>query len=62
MSAYKKRIALSNANLDTELRNFAKAVGHHGPKAFQERVRQRMNVAITPEYAKELCALAGWRE
>jgi len=53
-SDYNNRIAASKARLDIELRNFAKRMSHHKPADFVEMVRQRFNVPVTEDYAKEL--------
>lgn len=59
--AYKARIALSKANLDIELLEMARKTGHHGTKNFIEYTRQRCNVAITEEYARDLLSRAGFK-
>ena len=54
-SKYKTRIKASNANIETEVRNVAKKIGHHGPDNLKEYIRQRMNVHMTDDWATELC-------
>lgn len=58
--AYRDRIAASKAHLDTELRNVAKGIGHHGVANFIESVRQRCKCAITEDYARDLLSRGGY--
>jgi hypothetical protein len=51
----KQNAAENRARLDAEIRVCAKKSGHHGAAEFVEYIRQRCNVAITLDYAKELC-------
>jgi hypothetical protein len=48
------------ARQDAVLLDFAKRIGHHGHADFVEAVRQRYNMGLTPEYAKDLLARAGY--
>lgn len=48
------------ARQDSELLNFARRIGHHGVANFIESVRQRCNMAITEEYARDLLSRAGY--
>lgn len=60
--AYKARRAECLARQDSALLDFAKRIGHHGQADFIESVRQRYNMAITPEYAADLLSRAGFVE
>ena len=60
--AYKDRISDSKARLDTELVNFARAIGHHGVANFIESARQRCHVGITEDYARDLLSRGGYSE
>jgi LytS/YehU family sensor histidine kinase len=51
----------SAARLDSEVRNVAAKIGHHGPVNLIEVIRQRCKARLDPDHARELCILAGWK-
>jgi|LakMenE01Jun11ns_1017448.scaffolds.fasta_scaffold9404036_2 hypothetical protein len=58
--SYKGRRTENLARLDTELRGYAKQIGHHGVRNFIESIRQRCHCQITEDYARELLGFAGY--
>lgn len=57
----RKTIRLSKEQLDTEIRNIAKGIAHHGPDTLIQFVKERTHAALDPAYAEELCRLNGWK-
>jgi hypothetical protein len=51
----------SAAHLETEARNVAKRIAHHGPANLVETMRQRANVNLNPQWAEDLCREYGWK-
>ena len=52
--AYKQRIKLSKAQIDSEMRAVVRKIAHHSVADIVETIRQRMNVAADPEYVAQL--------
>lgn len=59
-TAYRDRIALSKARLETALQSDARRFGHHGIANFILVARARHNTAITEDYARILLEGAGY--
>ncbi|AEI71130.1 hypothetical protein [EBPR siphovirus 5] len=57
---YRNRRAVCPAHQDAEFLECAKKIGHHGVANFTEAMRQRANVSLTPEYARDLLSRAGF--
>lgn len=47
--------------LNIEASGLAKRLGHHGPETLARVIRERMHVAVTREWAADLCRANGWK-
>ena len=51
----------TRTRLETEIRNVARKIAHHGPDNLIATMRERANVALNRDWAESLCREYGWK-